>query len=96
MATDVAMAVTCFAGLGSLVQGTLWSLGARNVTISRIRDYDLLRFRFNRPELAQLRSLHVAEDIFVELARMKAIRKPADIRRLCTSVDRAGVLDAIV
>ena len=96
MGNTIALGVTCFAGLGPLVTKALARIPATSIATSRIRDHDFVSFRMDREELPRLHSLHVIEDVFLQIARIDRITASGDVRKLCAGLKRATVLDAIV
>ena len=95
MANMIALGATCFAGLGPLVSNALARIPATNIAICRIRDYDFVSFRLDRKKLRGLHSLHLVEDIFLQLAHTSRINSSADVRKLCAHLNRSNVLDSI-
>ena len=95
MANTIALGATCFAGLGPLVSNALARIPATNIAICRIRDYDFVSFRLDRKKLRGLHSLHLVEDIFLQLAHTSRINSIADVRKLCAHLNRSSVLDSI-
>ena len=89
------LGATCFAGLGPLVERSLERLGAENVATFRIRNYDYVSFRLDRPKIQSLRSVHLLEDVFAEICRVRGIAAPSDIAKLSRRLDRPGLLESI-
>ena len=95
MGNTVVLGATCFAGLGPLVRTALTRLSATDISISRIRDYDLVTFRLDRRKLSALQSLCVVEDVFLQIGRTDRITRTSDIRKLCARLNQSVVLDSI-
>ena len=95
MANTVTLGATCFAGLGLVVRDALARLGASNIAIARVRNHDYVKFRLKREQAIGLGSLHVVEDVFLEIARTAEIRGRSDIRKLCAPLGRYRLLNAI-
>ena len=96
MGNTITLGVTCFAGLGPLVTASLDRIRATSIATTRIRDHDFVSFRMDREALPRLHSLHVVEDVFLEITRIDRIAASGDVRRLCAGLKRSTVLDAII
>ena len=91
----LALGATCFAGLGPLLRSELHRIGASGISVSRIRNHDYVSFRLDSANLRSLRSLRLAEDLFLEIAVAKRIEKPSDIRSLSSRLNKQVTLEAI-
>ena len=89
------LGATCFAGLAPLLARELGRLDATGITPTRLRNHDYVSFRLAGKHLHSLRSLRLAEDIFLEVAAARRIERPSDIRTLSGKLNRQTVLDAI-
>lgn len=89
------LGATCFAGLAPLLARELGRLDATGITSTRLRNHDYLSFRLASRRLHSLRSLRLAEDVFLEVAAAKRIERPSDIQTLSGKLNRQTVLDAI-
>ena len=92
MRNTITLGVTCFAGLGPMVAASLARIPATNIATSRIRDHDFVSFRMDREALPRLHSLHVIEDVFLQIARIDRVAAGGDVRKLCAGLRRATVL----
>ncbi|MDE0659012.1 MAG: methyltransferase domain-containing protein [Gammaproteobacteria bacterium] len=89
------LGATCFAGLGPLAQRALERQGAQNVSGFRVRNHDYLSFRLERSEIRSVRSVHLLEDVFLEISRTPSIAKSSDIAKLSRRLDRAAILQSV-
>ena len=89
------LGATCFAGLGPLVQQALELEGAENVSRFRVRNFDYLSFRLRRSRIRSVRSVHLLEDVFLEMSRTPKIVKSSDIAKLSRRLDRAALLESV-
>lgn len=89
------LGATCFAGLAPLLEKELGRLDATGIASTRLRNHDYLSFRLASKRLRSLRSLHLAEDIFLEIAAAERVERPSDIQTLSRKLNRQTVLDAI-
>ena len=89
------LGATCFAGLGPLVQRALERQGARNLAGFRVRNFDYLSFRLERSKIRSLRSVHLLEDVFLEISQVPHIAKSSDNAKLSRRLDRAALLEAV-
>ncbi|MDE0193065.1 MAG: methyltransferase domain-containing protein [Gammaproteobacteria bacterium] len=89
------LGATCFAGLGPLVRKALVRHGAKNVSGFRVRNYDYLSFRIERSKIRSVRSVHLLEDVFLEISRTPKIAKSSDVAKLSRRLDRAALLESV-
>ena len=89
------LGATCFAGLAPLLAKELGRLDATGITSTRLRNHDYLSFHLASGHLHSLRSMRLAEDIFLEVAAARRIERPSDIRMLSGKLNRQTILDAI-
>ena len=91
----LALGAAGFAGLGPLLRSELHRIGASGISVSRIRNHDYVSFRLDSANLRSLRSLRLAEDLFLEIAVAKQIERPSDIRSLSGRLNKQVTLEAI-
>ena len=91
----VTLGATCFAGLGPLVQAALERQGAVIVSTFRVRNFDYLSFRLERTKIRSVRSVHLLEDVFLELSRALRIARSSDSAKLSRRLARAALLEAV-
>lgn len=89
------LGATCFAGLAPLLARELRRLGAKGIKPTRLRNHDYLSFELAGEHLDSIRSLRLAEDIFLEVATAQRIERPSDVQTLSGKLNRQTVLNAI-
>ena len=91
----VTLGATCFAGLGPLVQRALERQGAVSVSRLRVRNFDYLSFRLERSKIRAVRSVHLLEDVFLEISRTPEITKSSDVAKLSRRLGRVALLESV-
>ncbi|MCY3839989.1 MAG: methyltransferase domain-containing protein [Gammaproteobacteria bacterium] len=89
------LGATCFAGLGPLVQTVLGRQGAEIVSSFRVRNFDYVSFRLERAKIRSVRSVHLLEDVFLEVSRTPRIAKASDVAKLSRRLERAALLESV-
>ena len=89
------LGATCFAGLGPLVQRALERQGAVSVSRLRVRNFDYLSFRLERSKIRAVRSVHLLEDVFLEISRTPEITKSSDVAKLSRRLGRVALLESV-
>ena len=89
------LGATCFAGLGALAQTALERHGAEIVSRFRVRGFDYLSFRLERSKIGSVRSVHLLEDVFLEISRTPRIARSSDVAKLSRRLGRAALLEAV-
>ena len=86
---------SCIAGLGPLAQRALERQGAEGISGFRVRNFDYLSFRLEGAKNQSVRSVHLLEDVFLEISRLPRIAKSSDSAKLSRSLDRSALLEAV-
>jgi tRNA (guanine6-N2)-methyltransferase len=93
--TPVRFGVLTFAGLADITRRELQPCRPTELTVLRLRNYDLLVGAVGRGDLGRLAGLRTAEDVFHMMGRPVPIAGQRDLAKVAPMVTTAGILDGV-